>query len=160
MKFVRENIQHKNTNMQALHKEHMLRPVEDSGKQVTVILAVYLMLIVFGIGTGYALSAKGMKLTGKSVIDTKGTVENDRVVGIQDASRYSDCPVGTLESGGIKEEGTHHLIRTGGPSQTAYLTSSLIDLDQYVGLTVKVCGSTMQARTAPWLMDVERLELQ
>lgn len=168
MKHTRE---HKTTDASETVSQHtgVVRPLDANGtnatqifmkKQIIVMLTVYIVLILLGVGTGYVLASKGAALPVGSVVNTEGTGESDRVVGIQDASKYSNCPVGTLEADGIEGEGTHHLVREGGPSQTAYLMSSLIDLDQYVGLTVKVCGTTMQARTAPWLMDVERLELQ
>jgi hypothetical protein len=128
-------------------------------KNSFVILAVYTVLILMGLGTGYLLATRS---TVGSVITSKsGSVASTgKVVGVQDASKYTNCPTGKVEAGGLDGEGTHHLTREGGPSQTAYLVSSLIDLDQYVGLTVKVCGQTMQAQKAPWLMDVERLEVQ
>ena len=66
---------------------------------------------------------------------------------------------GTLEAGGLNGEGTHKLTRDGGPSQTVYLISSIVDLDQYVGKKVQVWGETIKAQRAPWLMDVGRLKL-
>jgi len=127
-------------------------------KNSIVILTVYIALIILGLGTGYLLANKGSR--GSSVLTQGGTIGTEKVVGVKDASKYTNCPTGSLEKGGLDGEGTHHLTRPGGQSQTAYLVSSIIDLDQYVGLTVKVCGATMQAQKAPWLMDVERLELQ
>jgi len=129
-----------------------------------VIVAVYVVLILLGVGTGYLLSQKGggsgAAADTSSVVANNGISAEGKIVGVQDASKYTNCPTGKLEKGGIDGEGTHHLVREGGPSQTAYLTSSIIDLDAYAGKTVKVCGETMQALHAPWLMDVERLELQ
>ena len=66
---------------------------------------------------------------------------------------------GNLESGGINGEGTHKLIRPGGDSQTVYLTSSVLDLNQFVGKKVKVWGQTFSAKKAGWLMDVGRVEV-
>ncbi len=134
-------------------------PVQQMKQNSMVILAVYVVLILFGLGTGYILSHKST--SGAAMVVTTGTAGNPaKVAGVQDASKFTNCPVGTLDKGGIDGEGTHHLTRPGGPSQTAYLISSIIDLDQYVGLKVKVCGATLQALKAPWLMDVERLEVQ
>ena len=145
--------------------EEVLKPMDakDSKptmkKDMPVILTVYVVLILLGFGTGYLIANHS---SGAATITTKnGTVATTaKVVGVQDASKFSNCPTGKLLEGGLDGEGTHHLERPGGPSQTAYLTSSLIDLDQYVNLTVKVCGETIQAQKAPWLMDVQRLELQ
>lgn len=145
----------------------MLKPLESRDQKIDisqmkknsmVILSVYVVLILLGLGTGYMLVQNGV---GGSSTGTKGStmVSNEKVVGVKDASKYTNCPTGTLEKEGLDGEGTHHLVRPGGPSQTAYLVSSIIDLDQYVGMTVKLCGTTMQAQRAPWLMDVERLEI-
>ncbi len=67
--------------------------------------------------------------------------------------------MGTLEKGGIDGEGTHKLIREGGESQTAYLTSSIIDLDPLVGKKVQVWGETFKGQKAGWLMDVGRVKV-
>ena len=70
-----------------------------------------------------------------------------------------DSAEGTLEGGGIDGEGTHKLIRPGGVSQTVYLTSSILDLEQYVGKKVKVWGEKFAAKKAGWLMDVGKVEV-
>ena len=127
------------------------------------ILVGLLVVAVFaGVGTGYVLSRT---LPTKNTASTSGspssqieaapgaTVTGNKI-GIQDTKTFSDCAQGQLEKGGIQGEGTHHLIREGGPSQTAYLTSSVVDLDQFVGKTVKVCGQTIASQHAGWLMDV------
>lgn len=151
----------KNLSRVRVPKEQAVQEEQNVMKQQSkIIFGVYVLLIALGIGTGYILSSKKPAASGSAVVETAGVSESGRVVGVQDASGFSNCPAGSLETGGMEGEGTHHLIREGGPSQTAYLTSSLIDLDQYVGLKVKVCGETMQAMHAPWLMDVQRLELQ
>lgn len=125
-------------------------------KEAPIVLIVYAVLLLLGIGTGYLLSQKG-----SGPLTPKGTpIATEKVVGVQDASTFKDCATGTLEKGGSDGEGTHKLIRDGGPSQTAYLFSSVIDLDQYVALKVKVCGQTMAAKKVNWLMDVGRLEME
>jgi hypothetical protein len=50
-------------------------------------------------------------------------------------------------------------VREGGPSQTAYLVSSVIDLDSYAGKKVKVWGETFAAKKVSWLMDVGKIEI-
>jgi len=64
-----------------------------------------------------------------------------------------------LEKNGLDGEGTHRLIREGGPSQTAYVTSSTLDLDQFAGRKVQVWGETFRAQKAGWLMDIGRLKI-
>lgn len=74
--------------------------------------------------------------------------------GIADEATFKDSAEGTLEEGGMTGEGTHHLTRDGGPSQNVYLTSTVVNLDDFVGKKVKVFGQTISAKKAGWLMDV------
>lgn len=145
---------------------HVLRPIDAKGemkkptsmkKEAFVIVFVYVVLLLLGVGTGYMLVQKGVATPGA----TAGTpIKSSKVVGVQDSSTFKDCATGKLGKGGFEGEGTHQLVRDGGPSQTAYLISSIVDLDQYVDLTVKVCGQTLAAKKVSWLMDVGRLEVQ
>lgn len=146
-------------------KEEVLRPVDSKDqeaelgrakKEARLILIVYLILALFGVATGYLLSLRG----GGPLAPKGAPITTNKVVGVQDASTFKDCASGALEKDGVEGEGTHKLIREGGTSQTAYLISSIIDLDQYVGQQVKVCGETFAAKKVSWLMDVGRLELQ
>lgn len=112
------------------------------------------LIIIAGVVTGYFLSRKGVAfLPGQ----TTGTPK--KVVGSKDTSVFKDKAEGVIEKGGIDGEGTHQLIREGGPSQTAYLTSSVVDLDEFVGQKVRVWGETFAAQKAAWLMDVGRVEV-
>lgn len=146
-------------------KDAMLHSLDKKDENVQVkknglvVFVVYIVLILLGVGTGYLLVARS---TGEAPLAApKGTpIKTATVVGVQDASTFKDCATGQLEKGGLNGEGTYHLIRPGGPSQTAYLTSSVIDMSPYVGKTVKVCGQTIAAQHVSWLMDVGRLEIQ
>ncbi len=123
-----------------------------------VVIGVYVLLVGQGVGTGYVLS-QSTSIAGLGGQTVK-IVQTDKVAGVTDTKTFKDSAIGTIEKGGIDGEGTHKLIREGGPSQTAYLLSSVVDLDQYVGKKVKVWGQTMQAVKASWLMDVGRIEIQ
>lgn len=128
-------------------------------KQNLVIFGVYLLLIAMGVGTGFLLSNNATVLG--SITQKPGAVINTgKVVGSTDTKTFKDSAVGVIQKGGVDGEGTHQLIREGGPSQTAYLFSSVIDLDKYIGKKVKVWGQTMAAKKASWLMDVGKVELQ
>lgn len=123
-----------------------------------VIRIVYVVLIILGIGMGYLLSTNSALVGGGSGnASTAGKSSN--VTGASDTKVFKDSAEGTLEKGGINGEGTHKLIRTGGESQTAYLVSSSVDLDTYVGKKVKVWGETFAAKKAAWLMDVGKVEI-
>lgn len=124
-----------------------------------VVYSVYGLLVVLGVLTGYVLSKQGASTLG--VTNQKTTIiKTDKAAGITDAQTFKDSAVGVLEKGGIDGEGTHKLIRDGGPSQTAFLVSSVVDLDDYTGKKVKVWGQTFSAKKAAWLMDVGKVEVQ
>jgi hypothetical protein len=120
-----------------------------------VFIGVYIVIIFLGVATGYLLSTK----IGSSGAAQKSTiVKTDKVAGSTDATTFKDSAEGVIEKGGASGEGSHKLIRDGGPSQTAYLVSSVIDLDEYVGKKVRVWGQTMAAKNVSWLMDVGKIE--
>lgn len=126
-------------------------------------LAVFALVIVAGTITGYLLSKAGGGKEGTIINSNSGVVSQESIkTGSEFGSKnqtFKDTTLGTLEKGGVDGEGTHKLLREGGPSQTAYLTSSTLDLDQFVGKKVQVWGETFKAQKAGWLMDVGRLKI-
>ena len=124
-----------------------------------------LMAVVAGIGTGYGafrLQTKaGGELSGEGPISqvASGTVTEGQVFGVNDADTFKDSAEGFLQKGGIDGEGSHQLLRQGGPSQTVYLTSSVTDLDKFENMEIKVSGETFKGQKAGWLMDVGRVEI-
>jgi len=139
-----------------------IEPIQEEGemqmkiKSKRIVIGVYVLLVLLGIGTGYLLSHS--TITGVGV--KQGIVNTGKVSGSTDTTTFKDSAVGVLQKDGTDGEGTHQLIRDGGPSQTVTLMSSVVDLDQYVGKKVKVYGQTLAAQKAAWLMDVGRVELQ
>lgn len=129
--------------------------VEEKHKKGIYIGA--LIIIIAGIVTGYFLSSSK---SGSKGIGSIGIIESKKIVGSEDTKIYKDTTEGTLEEGGIDGIGTHKLIRPGGESQTVYLTSSVINLDDFIGKQVKVWGETQATHKAGWFMDVGRLETQ
>lgn len=113
--------------------------------------------IISGLVVGLGLT-KVQKLT-KTETKTKTTVQVKKTVGIADKKTFKDKAEGILKEGGIDGEGNFHLERPGGASQNVYLTSSTVDLSQYVGQKVRVWGQTFSAEKAGWLMDVGLVEL-
>lgn len=122
-------------------------------KQFLVFGLFGVVIILSGVLTGYLLARKGSSQP-VSVGEQKG-----KEVGSTDTQTFKDTAIGVLEAGGINGEGTHKLIREGGPSQTAYLTSSVVDLDQFIGKKVQVWGETFKGQKAGWLMDVGRIKI-
>ncbi len=126
-----------------------------------IVFVVYGVLVLLGIGTGYLLSKKVGTGGGSNANSAAGTIKTATVVGSTDSSTFKDSAVGVVQKGGASDgEGSHQLIRDGGPSQTVYLISSVVDLDQFAGKKVKVWGQTMAAKNVAWLMDVGKVELQ
>lgn len=122
-----------------------------------IILGVYVVVIALGITTGYFLS-KSSVVAGVASSSKTAVLETGNAVGSTDTKTFKDTATGVIEMGGLNGEGTHKLIRDGGPSQTAYLMSSVVDLDEYVGKKVTIWGQTMAAKKVSWLMDVGKLE--
>lgn len=130
-------------------------------RQVLLPSLVVLVVLVGGVGTGWFLSktpATGGLQSIKGVSTAPGAQSSNGAVGLEDTKTFSDTAEGMLEEGGIDGEGTHHLTRDGGPSQNVYLTSSVLDLQQFVGKKVQVWGQTFSAQKAGWLMDVGKIK--
>ena len=145
-------------------EDQVLKPVEQSKSLEKktlrfIIIAVFAVLIIAGIGTGFILSSKSGSIgsTGALNLSIGG---GEKTFGSTDTKTFSDTTIGTVQKDGTSGEGTHTLIRDGGPSQTACLVSSTLDLDQFVGKKVKVWSKTMAAKKCAWLMDVGKVELQ
>ena len=141
---------------------HKMNTTSGSSPAPFIIIGV---LIVLGIGSGFFLTQRGggvSSLTGKTVIQqpANGEVKSGQIYGSSDEKAFKDSAEGELQKGGLEGEGSHHLIRPGGDSQTVYLTSSTLDLNQFTGKKVKVWGQTYQAQKAGWFMDVGRVEVK
>ncbi|MCL4397712.1 hypothetical protein M1403_01645 [Patescibacteria group bacterium] len=136
-------------------------PRIDSARMDKKVLLILLVPILLGLLSGYFLYRKNtdgtVRLAGKNV----EVVQTPTEEGVKDASTFKDTATGTLQEndGKITNEGTHVLVRDGGPSQNVYLTSSVIDLSKYVGKKVQIWGETFQGQKAGWLMDVGRIKV-
>jgi len=136
--------------------------VKPAGKKWPVGMILGAMVIVAaGVGSGYLLAQRGGGMAGiKSAAEVAQTGINvGDVVGSADETVFKDNATGMLDRGGIDGEGSHQLVREGGESQTVYLTSSVVDLEQFVGHKVQVWGETFAAQKAGWLMDVGRVKV-
>lgn len=139
------------------------QPVHDhevmKGFSTPVTVVIFLLAIAIGVGIGYTLagggSAGGALSPGKMV----GLKNPEKTAGVKDDKKFPDTAEGTLKEGGIDGEGNFHLERPGGESQNVYLTSSIVDLSEYIGKKIKVRGQTFEAEKAGWLMDVGYVEI-
>lgn len=117
-------------------------------------------VVLAGVLTAWLLSTKIMARPVGSTSAAPGTKVTSNGAGVLDPKVKYDNAVGTLVAGGIGNEGTHHLERDGGPVKNVYLTSSVIDLQSFVGKKVEVWGETLSSKKAGWLMDVAKIQVQ
>ncbi len=127
-------------------------------KYPIILSAIAIVLVGSIAGFFLATSSKtSLTSTTGSGITTDST--GATVIGTTDTKTFSDSATGTLQVGGLSGEGTHHLERPGGASQTVYLISSIVDLEEFVGKKVEVGGQTIDAQHVGWLMDVGRVRV-
>ncbi|MFO0703149.1 MAG: hypothetical protein U0525_00275 [Patescibacteria group bacterium] len=124
------------------------------------ITIVLLSVLVLGILTGGAVAGLTPKTTSSNKVEViKNTdSKNAQSAGVLDKKTFTDSAEGVLKEGGFEGEGSHHLER-GAKDQTAYLTSSTIDLTPFVGKKVKVWGQTHTSEKVGWFMDVGYIEI-
>lgn len=133
----------------------------------TTFIAVFVVAVFLGTGTGYVAARSVMGKMGVSTTTTinsgdKGSVQSIKVgdaFGNPDEKTFKDSAEGVLLPGGVNGEGSYHVVREGGESQNVYMTSSVLDLSLFVNHKVKVWGETFKAQKAGWLMDVGRLQV-
>jgi len=125
---------------------------------VWVLFTFVAVVLLLGGVTGWLMGGKKdnpAAFTGQAG-ETKST---QKEAGVDDQSLYKDSAQGVLEKGGIEGDGTHHLVREGGPSKYVYLNSTVIDLSVFEGKKVEVWGETTSSENAPWFMDVGRVKV-
>lgn len=143
-------------------KKTVVRPLSSTpsaGQSTVPTWLAIALLVVSGLVGGFG----GWALAGskKSSSDVPTQAEKTgKSAGIKDAKRFPDSAVGILKEGGVDGEGNFHLQRPGGESQNVYLTSSIVDLSEYLNKKIKVNGQTFESQKAGWLMDVGYIELQ
>ena len=147
-----------------LSAQPVMKAFDTDKKGVTggkVVLVLILMLLL-GIGAGYGASFVSAK-TGTSIVPSSlnpNAPAKGKTYGNGDPSVFKDTAEGVLKNGGIDGEGQYHLVRPGGDSQNVYLTSSSVDLSQFINQKIKVWGQTQSAQHAGWLMDVGRVQVE
>lgn len=151
---------------QDLATEKKVKKTEDSAmtKKARLTFIIFAVIaVIAGVLTGmgsYKLRQQKRVTDTTAVLPTDvSQIKNGDVFGVKDSATFADSASGYLEKGGVNGEGSHRLLREGGTSQTVALTSSVTDLDQFVGMEVKIWGETNKAQEAGWFMDVGRLEV-
>jgi len=141
--------------------ESIVKKLEPEKKTMPVkTILIGIAIVLAGAGSGYGLTyftsgAAGLK---SSTEISKDGVKVGDTVGSSETS-FKDSADGVLQAGGVDGEGSHHLLRAGGPDQTVYLTSSVVDLDLFVDHKIEIWGETFSAQKAGWLMDVGRVKV-
>lgn len=139
--------------------ESLLNPIPKPSNNNLVLGLVSVCVVLAGIGAGYLLSGVGGNKSTSSLNSGNSIVTNKNEAGIADESKFSTTTDGVLEEGGIGGEGTYHLVRGSGPSQYAYLTSSIVDLSVFQGKKVQIWGETISGKKAGWLIDVGKIKV-
>lgn len=152
------------TNQDNSSSEKITQPIEPStsGNKLAKIVPVLLIIIVvvIGIATGFVLSTKNKpSIAGKILLEGEGISPE-----IQEnlSQTFSDEAQGVLEKNTELDryaQGPWILIRPGGDDQRAFLTSTVLDLDEYIGKEVKVFGETFGSSQVGWLLDVGKVEV-
>lgn len=125
-----------------------------------VLGLISIVVVLAGIGVGYLLSGAGKNGSSSGGLNSGNSIVTSKnEAGIADESKFSTTTDGVLEEGGIGGEGTYHLVRGSGPSQYAYLTSSVVDLSVFEGKKVQVWGDTISGKKAGWLIDVGKIKV-
>lgn len=138
-----------------------IRAIPSKGKMSKILPVVFAVVIVVGgVFSGLILASRN-----KTPTQTASLQEENLTPEVREsfAQTFKDEAEGVIEKNEDFDQysqGTHKLIRPGGEDQTAYLTSSVLDLDQYVGKKVKVFGETFGSSQVGWLMDVGKVEVQ
>jgi len=136
---------------------HSFKEAEPMSSSLSMKNSIIVLVVIafLGVGTGFVLS----KVTSSNGGSAIGPGIKGKTVGSGDIKIFKDAAEGVLKEGGIEGEGQYHLVRPGGDSQNVYLTSSLVDLSQFMNKKIKVWGETQKAQHAGWLMDVGRVEI-
>ena len=88
------------------------------------------IVVLAGVGSAWMISGRMSK--GSTSVVAPGAKVTSTQAGALDPSIKYDTATGILATGGLNGEGTFHLVREGGASKYVYLTSSVVDLNNFV----------------------------
>jgi len=140
-------------------KGTVLKSFPKGPSKATLMMVVGAAAVVLaGVTTGWLISGRP-GISGSAKEAAPGATTSATEAGIADEATFRDSAEGLLVEGGIEGEGTHHLDRDLGEEKYVYLTSTVIDLESFVGKKIQVWGETISARKAGWLMDVGKVKV-
>ncbi|MEK7127263.1 MAG: hypothetical protein AAB838_00875 [Patescibacteria group bacterium] len=143
----------------------IVQPIVTPASNNKKYIIIFGFVVLFGVMTGFGLSKiKSSKGGGPVVNGQKIEVVNTPgEEGVKDLASFKNISTETGElkvnDGKITTEGSYILVRPGGVSQNIYLTSSVIDLEKYVGKKTQIWGETFKGQKAGWLMDVIKIKV-
>ncbi|PIQ73161.1 hypothetical protein COV58_03990 [Candidatus Roizmanbacteria bacterium CG11_big_fil_rev_8_21_14_0_20_36_8] len=147
-------------------KNHLLHKIDTNviktSKNWPIIVGVVVLTMVLGIGTGFGvntLTSKSSSRKTTTTVNQKDSSGEMTSAGILDKNTFKDNAEGVLKEGGFEGEGTFHLERPGGDDQNVYLTSTTVDLSEFIDKKVSIWGATFDSEKAGWLMDVGFIEI-
>lgn len=128
-------------------------------KKFWPLIAGAFLIVVAGVGAAWLISSK--VINNNSVAGAApGAKVTATEAGMLDPKITYQTATGILQEGGIGNEGTHHLEVGTNKQHWVYLTSSVIDLQSFVGKKVEIWGETLASKHTPWLMDVAKVQIQ
>lgn len=137
------------------------KPRVSTSLSTPIVIGIVIGGLLLGAATGFGIySFTGGKSLETATNSDKTAEDGSKTsAGILDEKTFPDEAEGILKEGGFEGEGSFHLERPGGEDQKAYLTSSTVDLTEFLDKKVKVRGQTFGAEKAGWLMDVGYVEV-
>jgi len=149
-----------NQNPSGVQKQSVLRSFDGPPKKKRFDMKKYstplltLLVIAAGIVSGYFLSGANASTSPGTESGSTGESENGNGSMNVNESQFGETEEGVLMEGGIEGEGTHYLDRGMGEQKYVYLTSTVLNLDKYIGKKVRIKGNTIAGQKAGYLMEV------
>ncbi|KKR44378.1 MAG: hypothetical protein UU51_C0006G0018 [Microgenomates group bacterium GW2011_GWC1_41_20] len=135
--------------------------MQSARKSVLPLVIGAFLVVLAGVVTAWMLSANVFGGSGNSGKGAPGVKVTSTEAGKLDPDVKYDAATGVLTEGGINGEGTYRLARNGGgSSKDVALTSSTIDLGEFLNKKVDIWGETISStRPGGWLMDVAKIKV-
>lgn len=127
---------------------------------LVMLLGIMLLATFAGYGVAQINGGNSPNNTTTQTASEANSGSGVKSAGLADKETFKDKAEGILKEGGFEDEGNFHLERPGGKSQNAYLTSSTVDLSEFIGKKVEVWGQTYKGQKVGWLMDVGYIEIK
>ena len=125
---------------------------------------VVVLSLIAGTGTGFILAKTGEKSSSGTITSvTPGNAPPKSAQ--QDNQTFRDFAEGVIQNKpspkpGQKDYSEGSVLLQRQCAVPVALTSSVVDLSQYMGKKVKVYGETQKALEEGWLMDVGKVEVE